>query len=187
MFDTRSHRFNRQVRILSTAVATVFVLQSLVGCQPPSRTYAIESATVKSAMGDLEFTAFSEVLDATVCDVATKAADKGIRDGSPSGKTTPSSRQSNCVTELPAELQKVERGERLPGAFIIKTAAPPGPPGYSVFRGFPIDNPEVVCRMLTDRMKERTRNGGTTLTCQYPLEITSVRAAENDGKIDGHD
>lgn len=167
----------RQARV-PQAAAIVFALQALVGCQPTSRTYAIESASFRSAMGDIEFTTFAEVPATALCDVATKSADKGIREGSPSGKTTPGSRRSNCVSELPEELQKVERGERLPGAFIIKTSPPLGPPGYSVVRGFPVDRPELVCRMLIERMKERILDERTTLTCQYPLGVASAGAVD---------
>lgn len=157
----------------------MLVLSALVGCKPPPRTYAIESGAFRSVLGDVEFTTFMEVPDSAVCEAASRAADKGMREGSPGGTTIPAGRQSKCTSELPPELKKVEKGERLAGAFVIKASSPDGPPGHTVVRGFPMDRPDIVCRLLTHQMRERDRSGQTTFTCQYPLEIKDERG-------DGH-
>jgi hypothetical protein len=121
-------------------------------------------------------TTFGEVIDAAQCAVTAKAADKGIAEGSHGGNT--SGREVDCVSELPAELRKVASGERLPGAYIVKISWPPAPAVYNVSRGFPLDEPDAVCASLTARVRDQLRDGGVTLTCQFPSEVTSTRNKE---------
>jgi hypothetical protein len=159
------------------ALIMLWLLSSLVGCSRHARTYSIHTVTLNSSTGNVVTTTFGEVVDAAACAITTKAADKGIAEGTREGNA--SGREVACVSELPAELQKVASGERLPGAYIMKISWPPAPSVYSVNRGFPLNQPDAICALLTARVRDQLRDDGVTLTCQFPSDVPSIRAKES--------
>jgi hypothetical protein len=161
---------------IQSAVLILVALAVFVGCRPPPHTYSIYTVTMKYPAGQIVMTLFQEVPNADACTVTVKAADKGIAEANTKAETVGGA--AVCVSELPAELQKVASGERLRGAYIVKISAPPVPPHYSISRGFPVDRPDLVCGMLVKRMGERLRDDNAVLTCQFPSEIASVRVGE---------
>ena len=102
----------------------------------------------------------------------------GIEAGDPHGNS--SGRTFVCVNELPIELQKVADGGRLQGAYVVKTSWSPASPVYSISRGFPIDRPDVVCRLLIKQTSDRIRDDNALVTCQFPAEIASEQVDDAD-------
>ena len=85
----------------------------------------------------------------------------------------------------PARAAEGGNGERLRGAFIVKSHSPPGNPVYTVSRGYPNARPDQVCRVITDEIMSRTRDKQTVVTCQYPAEIENVRVAAGEAAVTG--
>jgi hypothetical protein len=152
----------------NSALLLLAALSVVTGCSPPHRTYSIYTSTIDGPSGGGVNTIFAEVPNAEACAVTAKGADAGAAAGSPAG----SSRSSTalCVTRLPDELQRVEKGERLAGAYIVKISYPPAAASYSISRGLPVDSPALICRKLIELMRSRI-GGDAEFSCEYPAEI----------------
>jgi hypothetical protein len=155
------------------AALMCLALPFCAGCGRAPRTYAIYTVSLDEPRGSLVTTSVQEVPDAEACDIMVSAAKKGIAEGNPNGQTSGS--KAACVTELPAELQSVQEGKRLPGAYIISISSPETMTFYSITRGFSIENPEEVCRHLTSVMRDHLHDALAKLNCEYPSEVQVVR------------
>jgi len=84
-------------------------------------------------------------------------------------KRWPSAKVGEEVKELPVELQKVVNGERLPGAYIVKSSNSIVLV-YTVSKGFPLDIPDQVCRDLIDSNRRNSKVKDIEQTCLPPLD-----------------
>ena len=149
------------------SILFIMLLAVLAGCRASPPVWSIYSFERIHPTGKLSVTILGRVTDPSMCAPTAAGARKGVSAGNPQGNFAAG--RAQCLTELPVELQKVVNGERLPGAYIVKSSVS-NVLVYTVSRGFPLDIPNQVCQDLIESNRRNAKVKDVDQTCLPPAE-----------------